>query len=275
MNPFPSLENFGPTRQTLQLYARAIGVIARAHAAPHPNWWHVSLKVVPNGLQSDNLPTPSGSILAFRMDLLSHQIVAWESSGWHKSLPMSDGLSGTEMGDRLIQAAGELGLEGEYQRERFESDTPGIYDIDIAGRFFTALVSADRILKKHRARLAGNTGPVQLWPHGFDLATEWLGTRMETYSENGETKKMPAQLNFGFYPGEDDASSYFYSNPWPFEADRLLEKPLPAGAAWHTEGWQGTILPYTEITGQPKAEESLLEYAKAVFDLASPTLTAL
>jgi hypothetical protein len=275
MNPFPSLKNFGPTRHTLQLYARAISAIARVHAEPQQNWGHVSLKVIPNGLLSDNLPTPSGGILAFRMDFHSHQIVAWESSGWHKSFSMSGGLSGTEMGARLIQAAGEMGLEGEYQRERFESDTPGVYDIDVAWRFFTVLASADRILKKHRARLTGNTGPVQLWPHGFDLAMEWFGTRMETYSENGETKKMPAQLNFGFYPGEDDASSYFYSNPWPFETERLLEKPLPANASWHTEGWQGSILPYTEVTGQAKAEDRLLEYAKAVFDLASPTLTAL
>jgi hypothetical protein len=275
MNPFPSLNNFGPTRQTLQRYARAISAIARVHAESQQNWWHISLRVTPSGLVSDNIPTPHGGILAFRMDFHSHQIVVWDSSGWQKSFPMSDGLSPTEMGDRLIQAAAEAGLYGEYQRERFESDTPGIYDVDVTRQFFTALASADRVLKKHRARLAGDTGPVQFWPHGFDLAMEWFGTRMESFSENGEAKEMPAQLNFGFYPGNDDDASYFYSNPWPFEEDRLLNKPLPAGASWRTEGWQGTIFPYAEVIGQANAEEKLLEYAETVFDLASPTLTAL
>ncbi len=79
---------------------------------------------------------------------------------------------------------------------------------------------------------------------------------------------MPAQLNLGFYPGEDDDTSYFYSNPWPFEADKLLGRALPDGAVWHTEGWQGAMLPYTAT----KDEEQLLAFAAAVFDIASPLL---
>lgn len=272
MTLFPSLESFGPTRQTLQRYARAISAIARVHALHHPNWWHISLKVTPSGLISDNIPTPSGGILAFRMDFHRHQIVAWNSSGWQKEYPMTSRTSGTAMGERLISAAVENGLHGEYQRERFESDEPGVYDATAATDFFHALVSADRVLKKHRARLTGDTSPVQLWSHGFDLSMEWFGTRLESYEENGETKLMPAQINFGFYPGQDDASTYFYSNPWPFEADHLLAQSLPAGASWHTNGWQGSILPYAAIKGEDEAEDRLLDYAKAVFDIASPRL---
>lgn len=273
MKPFPSLNDFGPTRQTLQLYARAISAVARVHGINHPKWWHISLKVTPSGLISDNIPTPSGGILAFRMDFQLDQIVAWNSSGRQMAYSMASGTSGTAMGEQLIAAAAENGLFGEYQHERFENDDLTGYDREIANRFFKALVSADRVLKKHRARLSGDTSPVQLWPHGFDLATEWFGTRMETYEEAGETRAIPAQINFGFYPGEDDATSYFYCNPWPFDADRLLNHALPAGAAWHTEGWQGTILPYTEVCDQENAEDRLLDYAKAVFDLAQPLLT--
>jgi hypothetical protein len=123
---------------------------------------------------------------------------------------------------------------------------------DAAGRFFTALVKADRVLKKHRASLTGNTGPVQLWPHGFDLAMEWYGTRVERTEEGGQTKELPAQLNLGFYPGEDDDSSYFYSNPWPFDGDKLLGRALPEGASWHTEGWQGAMLPYAALRDDPR-----------------------
>jgi hypothetical protein len=84
----------------------------------------------------------------------------------------------------------------------------------------------------------------------------------------------PAQLNLGFYPGDDDASSYFYSNPWPFESAALLGRDLPPGAQWHTEGWEGSMLPYTTLRDDPSPEERLLDYAKAVFDIASPGLTS-
>ena len=54
-----------------------------------------------------------------------------------------------------------------------------------------------------------------------------------------------------FYPGGEP---YFYSNPWPFEAAQLLHEALPEGSRWHTEGWQGTILPYDELVGDVNAE---------------------
>ena len=52
--PFPTLDGFGPTRQTLQLYGRALSGLARVHGVAHPNWWHISLRVMPSGLVSDN-----------------------------------------------------------------------------------------------------------------------------------------------------------------------------------------------------------------------------
>lgn len=270
---FPTLAGFGSTRRTLQLYSRALSGLARVHGVAHPNWWHISLRVTPSGLLSDNIPLPGGGILAGRLDLIEHQLVLWTSSGRTWALPADAGLSGTAMGERLITAAAAAGLHGEYDRRRFASNEQGVYDADAVGRFFTALVKADRILKKHRARLTGNTGPVQFWPHGFDLAMEWYGTRVERTEEEGQVRELPAQLNFGFYPGEDDASSYFYSSPWPFDSDRLLDSPLPEGASWHTDGWRGAMLPYVALRDDPTAEERVLDFAQAVYLIAAPLLS--
>ncbi|MCB9009052.1 MAG: hypothetical protein H6656_17095, partial [Ardenticatenaceae bacterium] len=87
-------------------------------------------------------------------------------------------------------------------------------------------------------------------------------------------QEFPSQLNLGFYPGSEGTAPYFYSNPWPFEAE-LLDKPLPPGASWHTAGWQGAELPYSEVVGQPDAETRLLDFAKTVYKLAAPTLMVL
>jgi hypothetical protein len=95
-----------------------------------------------------------------------------------------------------------------------------------------------------------------------------------TYEEHGQAQTSPSQLNLGFFPGNEQAVPYFYSNPFPFAAEQLLPKPLPAGAQWYAEGWQGTMLPYAKLVNDEAAEQRLLAYAQAVYTLAAPTLIA-
>jgi hypothetical protein len=274
MTLFSSLDGFEPTRQTLHLYSNAIGVIPRAHGIAHAKWWHISLKVTAAGLTTDNVPLPGGGILNLRLDLWRHEVVLETSRGERQTISMADGLTGTEMGERVITAVADFGLTADYARQKFENNDPRHYDPTQAERYFDLLVEVDRIFQIHKAKLKGETGPVQLWPHGFDLAFEWFGTRTVTHEENGRLQTFPSQLNLGFFPGSEGVAPYFYSNPFPFEADRLLGKPLPAGARWHTEGWQGTILPYAELLDDATAEQRLLHYAQTVYELAAPTLTA-
>jgi hypothetical protein len=185
---------------------------------------------------------------------------------------MQAGTTGTAFGDRLIRALADWGLEGAYAREKFEDAGERAYDPAHAENFFTAAVNAANIFEKHRATLSGKTSPVQIWPHGFDLAFEWFGTRQVPHEEGGETSMLPSQLNLGFYPGEPEP--YFYSNPWPFEAEALVDQQLPSGARWHTESWQGTYLPYSQLAGNPNARADLLAFAKRVYEISAPTLSA-
>ena len=271
---FPLLTGWDSTRETLHLYSKAVGVVPRAHAEFHPKWWHISLKVQPDGLVTDNMPLPGGGIFALKMDLLGHKVVLYSSRGDVREFSMTQGLSASAFGDQVLGAVADLGLAGEYAREKFENDEPREYDPAMAETYLRALVNADRTFKKHRGGLSGELGPVQLWPHGFDLAFEWFGTRVMEYQEGGQIEKYPSQLNLGFSPGESShPEPYFYSNPWPFEGDQLVDKPLPSGARWFTESWQGSILEYNSLVGDSQAEDKLLGYARAVYDLASPTLT--
>lgn len=271
---FPTLEGFEPTRQTLQLYSRVISAVPRAHGKFHPKWWHVSLKVLPDGLITDPVSLPDGGMIRLKMDLVRHEILLIANDDPVRAFSMTEGQSSTAMAEDVLGAVAKLGLRGEYDREEFENDDPREYDPAWAHAFLTALVNADRIFKQHRAALSGEKGPVQLWPHGFDLAFEWFGARVEVFEEDGERQEYPSQLNLGFFPGSPGVAPYFYSNPWPFEADALLGQPLPQGADWRTEGWQGTILPYAALAGDPKAEERLLTYARRVYELSAPSLTA-
>jgi hypothetical protein len=266
---FPSLDGFEPTRQTLHKYSQAMGVVPRAHAAFHPQWWHISLRVTERGLKTAVMPLPDKETFWLEMDLRRRQISLQTSDGRSQTFSMTAGLTGTAMGNAILTAVARLGLAGKYAHEKFESDEPRVYDPAEAEKFFTALTNAYHIFEAHRVTLPGKTGPVQVWPHGFDLSFEWFGSRVERHEEHGEVKELPSQINLGFYPGHEP---YFYSNPWPFDGDQLLNQPLPAGASWHINGWQGSILPYRELVGDENAATRLRAYARAVFDLASPAL---
>lgn len=269
MFTFPPLPTHGePTRSTLHAYAHAVAALPRAHAPAHPLWWHISLKVRPDGLVTEAMPLPAGGAAFVRMDPRSALIVFETSGGDSRSFPMNAGLTATEMGNALIAAGSEFGLSADYDRSTFENDDPRPYDEGDARAFFGALVAAEGVLAIQRNRLQGILGPIQLWPHGFDLAFEWFGTRMVA-AEDGVPNDLPAQINLGFYPAGD---AYFYSNPWPFEADALLNVDLPGGAEWHTEGWEGSTLVYADVVGHTDGVDRFLAYAAAVFEAASPQL---
>ncbi|MEA2023527.1 MAG: DUF5996 family protein [Actinomycetota bacterium] len=271
MTAFPALpSNFEPTRATLHAYANAVATLPRVHAVPHPKWWHISLKVRPDGLTTEAMPFADGGAVVVRMDLRNHEIIIESSRGDRRSLPMDQGLTATEIGDALIEAAAEMGFTGEYDREKFENDDPRVYDGNHAAELFEVFVSVDSAMAVHRNRIGGEVGPIQLWPHGFDLAFEWFGTKMVSHEEAGEVSELPAQINLGFYPAGD---AYFYSNPWPFDGDALLRVELPEGARWNTDGWEGSMVEYADLAGRSDGVERCIEYAGTVFDAASPLLT--
>ena len=231
------MPEYESTRATLHAYARSVGVVARTHGIAHPKWWHTSLKVRPEGLVTDPVPLPGGGSFAAAVDVRHHEIVLRASTGWEHRIDLRAGETATAVGDGVIAAVAGLGLDGEYDRSKFENDDPRIYDPSAAEAYFEAFVAVDTVFERHRVSLGDRVSPIQVWPHGFDLSFEWFGTRTE--EQGGE--KLPAQLNLGFYPG---STPYFYSNPWPFD-EGFIGSPLPHGAQWHTEGSQGTMLERT------------------------------
>ena len=266
------MANWAATLDTLSQYAAAVGVVPRALAQPHPKWWHISLKIQHDGAATDPIPHPDSAGVTFQllMNLVAHTVDVSTSDGEMRSLSMAEGLSATNFGSQLISLLAELGIEAEFEREKFENDDSRAYDPEAASSFFEALKGTSRVLALHRSGLSGDVGPVQLWPHNFDLTFEWFGTRQVPHGDEGS---LPSQINFGLAPGDSShTKAYFYSNPWPFE-DSLIDRQLPAGAQWFTESWQGSLLPYVEIAGDPAGEKKLAAYFKAVYDISSPLLT--
>jgi hypothetical protein len=272
MTAFKRLAPWSATRDRLHHSLQVLAAIPRKYAPPQARWGHIGFKVRQGGFWLDPVPLPDGARLELGLHIEDQAIVMSAGSGpaltWDPARVTPKALA-----TGLFAEAGRLGFKN-LDPEKFSGDTDSGFDPEKAVIFYELMVEIDRIFNRHRDRLDGPVTKVQLWPHNFDLAFEWYGGRMVETDGEGSKDKSPAQLNLGWAPGDESMPEpYFYSNPWPFD-ESLKDKPLPTGASWFDAGWQGSFLPYEPLVDDPAAEERVLEYARAVFGQAYPTLTS-
>lgn len=262
--PFPKLVGWKETRDTLHAYCKVLGAIRGAFTPEQPRFQHVSLRLYTSGLTTTPIPHPSDGARTFALslDLRNHYVLLSTSKGDVHQIRLSEGLSATELGEQLLAQLAELGIKGKVEKKKYKDDSPRKYEIDWAEKFFTALSHIGQLFEQVKAGLPGETDPVQLWPHHFDLAFTLLGNKtVKTVSDGGQS-----QILFGFSPEDPgQPSAYFYVNPFPFE-ESLTHRPLPAGASWHTAGWQGALFPYFEIAEKEDGAERVLGFLQAAYE---------
>jgi hypothetical protein len=235
-------------------------------------WWHVSLRVTEEGLRTTDIPLPGNrGEFYLHMNLQTHMLELRLPGATMEQIDLRRGLSAPDFGAELLSGLAGHGVEGDFDRDKSDDPDPLHYNASYAGCYFEAVQRVDGILKAHRASLPGETGQVQLWPHNFDLAFEWFGTRLIVGDDGVKT---PAQINFGFAPGDSShPAPYFYSSPWPLERS-MLDQKLRGGARWYQESWEGSLLPYDALVGERDADQRLRAYYRSVFEAAAPSLMA-
>jgi hypothetical protein len=269
----PELRDWESTRDTLHAYAKVIGAVPRALAQPHPKWWHVSLKVSEESLDT-NIFQPQGVediYLQLSMDFREHAVKLFKDKKVSYQVSMKDGLSTIDLADELEGHLRSVGIGVQLERAKIEGTSVRAYDPPLAGAYFEALSMVEGVMQGVRTDLGVETGIVNFWPHNFDLAFEWFSDTVIPFE--GQNGTVPAQINFGFAPGDSShVRPYFYSNPWPFD-ENLTQYPLPSGAQWYLQSWQGSLLAYDTVAHSDVFGELLEEYFLAVFRLASPLLS--
>lgn len=247
------------TRSTLQAYGQAITALPRAAGVPDDRWNHVSMTVTSEGLVSAPTPLGDGTELVGVIDLTSHEIVL--SAGDHtERIDISTGPSSRSIGAAMVSMAAQHGSDIDVETDRFGGSEELQYSADHATTFHAASLVAVAAFEEMNLSVPGETAGPHLWPHGFDIATEWYSTTMVPHGDG----EAPAQIAVGFYPSND---SYFYANPWPFEEPWGEEVPVDGGS-WHLEDWQGVVLPAKDLS-----KRGIVALGTAVHELARDSLS--
>ncbi len=184
-----------PTLDALHGFAKVLGAVVREHAPPRPHWWHLGLVVRPDGLATVPVPLPGGGAMAVRLDPAAARVDARSSRGDALSVDLR-GATPVDLAAELAQFDEECGLGPELDRSRIPEGAVDP-DWDVAAAYMAVLVDVAEALERRRSVLGAAAGPLVVWPHGFDLAFEWFGTR-QVPGDDGEP--APAQLNLGFSP---------------------------------------------------------------------------
>lgn len=267
----PTLLEGATTRDTLHRYCKVAGALRRMLSPSHPLWWHISLAAYSEGLTTTpiEISDHAGTDLEIRLNLRRHRLEIVRGSE-SRELDLTAGLTATELGERTTQLLADLGVEGEFDASHYADDGARLYDPGSAEEYLLAVQWVASRFTNAAQEIGGDTGPIQLWPHHFDLSFEWFGTRTITSEGEAEAEGSRAQIGFGFSLGDNSVSEpYFYATPWPFE-QQITSHELPLGAAWYQDQLKGALLLYETLAAEPG---TLLEdFIKTVHSVASPGL---
>ena len=92
----------------------------------------------------------------------------------------------------------------------------------------------------------------------------WFSGRLVPGVDPADEESADEQMNFGFVTGDASIPApYFYATAYP-QPEGLEQAELPAPARWNTEGFQGAVLDYASIAGQPDADRRLLRFLRGI-----------
>ena len=262
--PYPplTLEEWRGTRDAIHGYARVLGKIRQALAPPRKHWFHITLHAGTTGLRTPPM-MHDGVAYELCLDLVGHRLTAASSEGVAAEQAV-EGQSVARFRDQALGLLGELGCDVEIDRSLFEDDEPLAYDASDAHRFWQALTRINGVLVRFRSGLREETGPVQLWPHHFDLAMLWFSGRLVPGVDPADEESADEQMNFGFSTGDESVDEpYFYITAYPAPSG-LADTPLPDGASWHSDGFVGALLPYAALVDAEDGDELLLGFLGTV-----------
>ena len=256
------LNDWIATRDTLHHYSQMVGKLRERMSPPSPHWWHISLRVSEFGLTTTPIQKDKnspGQTFEIIFDLVNHHLVIESNFREVKRIKLT-GQSLCALCEETCSLLTDIGVVLPIEKELFDNGQSGIYDEEAASGFWYSIKEIDRIINIFRSELTGDTSPVQLWPHHFDMSMSWFSGRLIPGKDPKDLDSSKEQMSFGFSTGDDtipDAYFYVLSHPVP---EGLSTIEFTNDARWNSEGFQGGVMMYEAFNNSDNPEEKLLNF---------------
>ncbi len=235
------------------------------------HWWHLSLRPSLRGARTGLLH--AGDVdFELELDLAAAQLLCQTADGASFSGALTDA-SVEQLAEQVCGMLQEQGVPADlvpvYPEEGHDSLLLG-QDQKYVSEIGSAIVTVWRFISsamdEFRAGTPEEMSPIMLWPGHFDLAMMWLAGEKIPGQDPADEEYSDKQMNFGFSLGDDLLPApYFYITAYPMpEAFPAL--PLPAGARWQDDGFNGVVLDYAELANRTDPRGDLLELWNFLID---------
>lgn len=278
MSRWPELpyDGWRETKQTLHMYLQVVGKLRLALSPAEPQWGQVPLYVTARGLTTSPLPHRNG-IFDVDVDLVDHLVSVRTEAGAVERVRLEP-RSVADFYAELMAALERAGVPVEISTLAVEVPDPipfpedrvhATYEPEWVDRFRRVLLSADAVLKEHRARFRGKTSPVHFFWGSFDLSyTRFSGRLLDPPAAAGTIMRAThdaEQACAGFWPGDDTfREPAFFAYTWPQPAGIEAAGVEPAGAAWSTQLGE-FLLPYEAVRTAPDPRGALLDFLETAY----------
>ena len=277
--PGLSLDQWEATKDTLHLWAQIIGKTRLALTPMRNHWWNATLYPSARGLTTRRMPLDAHN-LEIEIDLVGHRLWARTTES-DASFELHHGLSVADFLHRLGDLLEGLGVRADIRAEPFgvPMTTPfaadrdhASYDADAVARFLRVLQWSADVLEEFAGWYCGKSSPVQVFWHGFDLATSrFSGKRAEARPDiDAVTAEAYSHevISFGFWPGDrTNPFPAYYSYTAPEPTGLSQTSLLPAQAEWAPQA-NGSlaILRYEDVRRAAASRSVLLDFLQSAYE---------
>jgi uncharacterized protein DUF5996 len=283
----PPLPRWKDTFATVHMWTQIVGKIRLALAPAINHSWGSTLYVTTRGLTTSPMPDKGRSV-AIDFDFVKHRLYITTSEGQARHFALEP-MSVADFYAKTMNALGELDVGVHIftrpvevpEATRFEQDRQhASYDAAAVHLFWLALVQAQRVFSKFRARFIGKVSPVHFFWGGFDLAVTRFSGRTAPKHPGGipncadwviQEAYSHEVSSAGFWPGyglggQEEAAFYAYAYPQPAGfADYAV---LPRAAYFHAQLGE-FVLPYDAVRTAGNPDETLLSFLQSTYDAAA------
>jgi hypothetical protein len=284
--PLP-LADWQDTLATLHRWTQIVGKVRLAGSPWLNHSWQATLYLTARGLTTGPL-AHGDRVFGVDLDLVDHRIVVSERDGGRREVALGP-RSVADLYRELTGQLDELGLGVDLVAvpNELADATPldrdqehRAYDPEAANRFWRALASADRVMRRFRSRFRGKSSLVHFFWGSFDLAvTRFSGRRAPEHP--GGVPGLPDPVtreayshevsSAGFWPGTPGGPidyPAFYSYAYP-EPAGLPEAVVAPEAAFYFADLGELVLPYDAVREAASPDDALLAFLQTTWEAAA------